>query len=139
MPTLKEIRKAVKATLDNAIGDVAVYERVPSAVVLPAVLIVPAQADYLLVHGNAGTGWQFDLIVLVPTADETVAQDILDDFVDAHGPRSIVAAIHASPSLGRDDCSATVRQLAKYAISYTVGIDQHLGATLRLFVVATHS
>lgn len=139
MPTLKNVRTAIKSTLESAITGLKVYERVPAGVVVPAVLIVPALADYLVVHGNAGTGWEFDLVVLAPSADEDVAQDILDDYVDARGSKSIVAVICASPALGRSDCYATVRRMSNYGIRYTVGSDQFIGATLRLFVVATHA
>ncbi len=139
MPTLKEVRKAVRATIEDTIEDIKVYERVPASVIVPAVLIVPAQADYLIVHGNAGTGWEFDLIVLAPSGDEEVAQDILDDYIDARGTRSIVAALHTSASLGRNDCSASLRRLSSYGSKYSVGGTEYVGASLRLFVIASHT
>lgn len=139
MPSLKQVRAAVKATLLAAIDETSVYERVPGSVVVPAILIVPAQADYLAVMGNASTGWEFDLVVLAPSADEDVAQDILDDYVEARGSKSIVAAIHANTSLGRTDCSAVVRRMTNYGIKYSVADNPYIGATLRLFVIATHA
>src|SRR5215207_1370120 len=135
MPTLKQVREAAKTTLLAAIADTSVYKRVPTSVNVPAILIVPAQGDYLIVHGNAGTGWEFDLIVLAPSGDEDVAQDVLDDYVDARGDKSIVSAIHANPSLGRNDCSAFVRSLSNYGAKYKVGVDEYIGATLRLSVL----
>lgn len=129
----------MKATLQAAFDDTAVYERVPASVVVPAVLIVPAQGDYLVVHGNGGTSWEFDLVVVVPSADEDVAQDILDDYIDARGDKSIVAVVHANPSLGRADCSAVVRRLSNYGIKYAVSGTEYIGATLRLSVLATHA
>lgn len=139
MPSVKQVRAAVKTTLTAAIAETSVYERVPGSVVVPAILIVPAQADYVAVMGNAATGWEFDLVVLAPSTDEDVAQDILDDYVDARGSKSIVAAIHANTGLGRTDCSAVVRRMTNYGFKYKVGTDDYIGATLRLFVIATHA
>ena len=107
--------------------------------IVPAVLIVPAQADYMLVHGNAGTGWEFDLVVLAPSGEEEVGQDILDDFIDARGDKSLIAAIHANPTLGRSDCSAVIRRLTNYGIKSEIGGTAYVGATVRMFVLATHS
>lgn len=139
MPTLKEVRHAVATTLSSAISGLAVYERVPSSVVVPALMVAPSEAMYQFVMGNRGTQWSFDLMVLSGAADSEIAQDVLDDFVDATGSKSIRAAIHAAPQLGRNDVSAAVETMTNYGMRYEIGTTDFLGATLRLKVVASNS
>lgn len=140
MPTLSEVRTAVASTLRTAITpELNVYHRVRPSVVAPAIIVMPAEADYLEVFGNAGTGWELDLVALVSPADEDAAQDLLDELVEPTGARSIIAAIAATPTLGRNDCHGVVRRLNNYGIRYQVGVDDFIGATLRMFVIATNT
>ena len=136
--TLKDVRTAIATTLSAVLTDVKMYRRVPESIVAPCIVIQPAAADYLVVHGNGATGWEFDLQVLVRSTDDDVAQEELDDYVTATGTKSIVRIIHATPALGRTDASAVVRSLTAYGSSYTVSGDTFVGATLRLYVILTN-
>lgn len=140
MPTLVEIRTAIKTTLDTALPKTAVYKRVPDNPVLPCVIVQPAvPSDYQVVFGRKADRWEFDLHVLVPSADSDVAQDTLDEYIAGVGELSIPAIIHANPTLGRADCSSAVLRLTAYGFRFqAVGVD-HVGATLRMLVVATNS
>jgi len=139
MPTVREIRAAIGATVTANIDRLKIYKYVPPSVILPCLIIAPASADYLVTHGNAGTGWEFDLHILVQSTEDEVAQDALDDYIDATSDRSIVRVIFENTDLGIDNVSAVVRRMTAHNFRFQAAGDDHIGATLRLSVLATNS
>jgi hypothetical protein len=140
MSTLKQVRAAVGTTVNANISspNMMVYSRVPANPIVPCLVVVPATADYLLTMNRGGDDWYFDLHILVPSADDDVGQDLLDEYVAGRGARSIVTIVHANPSLGLADVSAVVTGMTAYNYRFdAVGV-AHIGATLRLRVVLSN-
>lgn len=137
MSSVKQIRSAVKSTLETAIPDLFAYNNVPEVTNVPAAVVEPATADFLVAMGRGADTWEFEVTVLVSYADADVAQDQLDDYVNGAGDKSIRQAIFANRSLGLPDVTAHIAGMSDYGATYQVGDIDYLGAILRL--VATTS
>jgi hypothetical protein len=140
MSTLKQIRAAFKTVLEANISSpkVQVYNRVPGAPILPCIIVQPATTDYLITHNRGGDVWEFDLHIVVPSADDEVGQDLLDEYVAGTGARSVVAIIHANGSLGLSDVSSVVSRMTAYGFRFDAIGDPHVGATLRARVLLSN-
>lgn len=136
MATLKAIRDAVKTTLDAAIATLHVYDTVPDVVNLPAVVVKPVLSDFHKAMGRGVDQWEFDLEVLVSTADLDLGQDALDEFVNGSGSNSIRQAIFNARTLGLSGTDASVAGMTEYGITTAADIP-HIGAVLRLVVVTS--
>lgn len=137
MASLAQVRTAVASTLAAGLSGTAVYATMPAAPVLPCVAVMPATSDFNVAMGRGTDTWLLDLIVLVPSADALVGQELLDPYVTGAGASSIRAIIFAARGLGRSDCDAHVSGLVSYGGSMeAVGV-RHIGATLRLVVHTT--
>lgn len=140
MSTLKQVRSAFKTVFEANITNppVMVYNRVPAAPVLPCVIVMPAAVDYLVTHNRGGDLWEFDLHVLVPSGDDDVGQDLLDEYVAGTGSRSLVTIVQANNTLGLSDVSAVVLGMTSYGFRFESSQTPHIGATLRARVVLTN-
>lgn len=136
MATLKAIRDAVKTTLEAAITTLHAYDTVPDSPNLPAVVVKPVESDFYKAMGRGTDEWQFDLEVLVSTADLDLGQDTLDDLVTGAGSNSIRQAIFNARTLGLSGTDASVAGMTEYGITTAADIP-HIGAVLRLVVLTS--
>lgn len=140
MPKIKEIRAAIKDTLAANLPGVNVKARVSGHVVVPAIVVTPVNGDFEQTMVNGATAYNFYLDIAVPSGgDDEIGQDNLDDYLDAEGDRSIKAIIMNNPHLGRPDVNAHVRGWSEYGARFEWAADRHVGARLRLFVIAKNS
>lgn len=139
MATLREIRTAIKETLETNIPGISVYAKVPEDVTEPAIAIYPADTNYLHTFGGATSKWEFDLLVGAAGAEDEIAQDPLDDLIDGVGDRSIFAVLLANQTLGREDCSVCEPiRMSSYGAKIKFGSTELFGAIIRIGVVTTH-
>jgi hypothetical protein len=136
MATLKDIRDAIKTTLEAAITSLTVYDTVPDTVNLPAVVVKPVLSNFHLAMGRGSDQWEFDLEVLVSTADLDLGQDALDGFVTGAGSDSIRQAVFNARTLGLSGTDASVSGLTEYGMQTAADIP-HIAAVLRLVVVTS--
>jgi hypothetical protein len=137
MATLKAIRSAFRTTVASELGaGVEVYATVPGSPVLPCLVLMPSDpaADFNVSMGRGTDTWFFDVIVLAPSADEAVGQDILDDYVTGQGSLSIREAVFNNRTLGLSNVDAHVSGVIAYGGRYEAVDVAHIGATLRLVV-----
>lgn len=134
MSSLKSIRDALKTTIETNITSLRVYDTVPEAVELPAVVVQPISSDFDQAMGRGTDRWDFDLIVLVSWGDSDLAQDQLDAYVSGAGTDSIRQVIFQNKTLGLADVDAHVSGLNDYGVQFQAASIDHLGATLQLIV-----
>lgn len=134
MASLGAIRDAIKTTLESIEG-LRVYDTVPDQVNLPAVLVLPVEANFDKAFNRGHDAYQIDLFVMTSRTVARTSQDALDAFVTGSGTKSIRAAIFAAQGLGLNDgTQAHVTGMSRYGGSFpAAGID-HIGAALRLNV-----
>lgn len=139
MASLAQLRTAVKTTLVAALGaGTEVYDTIPGSPVLPCVCVVPDTANFVVAMAKGTDTWQFDLVVLVPSGDNTVGQSRLDPYVTGAGALSIRQAIYAANTpttgLGLANTNAHVPGMTDYGGSFEAVDVAHIGARLRLIV-----
>lgn len=137
MASLKDIRTAVKTTLEAAISGLTVHRTVPGTVNVPAVIVRPAPddtADFWVAMDRGTDTWQLDLLVLVNRADAQLSEDTLDGYVTGSGSSSIRQAIFQAKTLGLADVNANVSGVSGYGATFEVGGVAYSGAALRLVV-----
>ena len=133
-----EIREGIASVLRGVPGLTVVTvqpETVPAT--LPAVIVTPAFASFSEIQAGRGQDvWEWDLLVLTSGADSGVGQSELDEMLTADGPRSIRAAIRATPDLRLGPrTTAWVDRLEDYGPRSSGGeYTRLMGATLRLIV-----
>lgn len=137
MASLTAIRDAVKTTVEAGIANFNLYARVVAKPVPPCGILLPADADFVVAMGRGTDTWNFDLTVLVPTADLEVAQTLLDPYVTGDGSTSIRETIWNARTLGLSATDAHIAGLTDYGGLHQYGDQQHVGATLRLIVHTT--
>lgn len=135
MASLQAVRDAIKATLDANITGLRVFDTVPDIVNLPALLVLPVEADYEVAFGRGSDTWQIDLFVMTSRTVPRSGQDGLDGFIAGSGATSIRQAIFQHRDLGlTDGTEARVTGVSRYGGTFpAAGID-HIGAALRLVV-----
>jgi hypothetical protein len=132
--SLAAIRTAVKTTLEAAITGLRVYDKIPGATQVPAVVVDPVSANFVVAMGRGTDTWEFDLHMVVSDAEETLGQIALDDYVSGAGARSIRTAIWNARTLGLTNTDAHVSGLLAYGVRFEQAPIKHVGATLRLVV-----
>jgi len=132
---LSAIRDAIKSTIDANIPDVEVYDTVPDAVSVPAVVVMPSAADFQQAMGRGHDQWDFDLYVLASRAVVDEGQDALDSYVTGAGSNSIRQAIFQNRTLGLADVNAHVSGMSQYGGRFESAGVEHIGAVLRLVVL----
>ena len=137
MASLEAIRTGLKTTIEAAIAGFQVHEKVVAKPVPPCLIVLPADADFAVAMAKGTDTWNFDLIVLVPTADLIVGQTLLDPYVTGAGPSSIRSTIFAARTLGLTGTDAWIAAMTEYGGTYEYGGNSHIGATLRLVVHTT--
>jgi hypothetical protein len=135
MAGLGAIRDGVKATLEANVTGLRVYDTVPDITVLPALLVLPGDTDFVKTFGRGSDTYQFELFVMCSRVVPRVAQDSLDAFVTGAGSQSIRAAIFANRDLGLSDgTEGFITGMSKYGGSFQGASIDHIGAALRLVV-----
>lgn len=137
MASLASIRTAVKTTLESAISGLQVHDLIPAKPVPPCVLVMPAEADFVVAMGRGTDTWTFELTVVVPTSDLVVGQALLDPYLTGDGSTSIREAIWNARTLGLSGTDAHVAGMSEYGGLHSYGEANHVGATLRLIVHTT--
>lgn len=138
MATLQAIRDGIKATLEGAIPSLHVYDTVPdTASILPAVVVMPTDANFNVAFGRGTDEWNFDLLVLTSYGEASIGQDTLDDLVCGSGVSSIRRVIFENRSLGLSETDANISGMTNYGTTMASGGVDHIGATLRLYVVTS--
>ncbi|MEU7904112.1 hypothetical protein [Actinoplanes sp. NPDC049118] len=134
MASLTAVRAAVKTTLEAAIPSLRVYDKVPGIAQVPAAVVEPVTADFLVAMGRGTDTWQFNLHVLVADAEESLGQAQLDEYVSGAGTKSIRAAVFAARTLGLSNTDAHIAAVTAYGGQFESADIAHIGATLRLVV-----
>lgn len=135
MASLSAIRTAIVSTITDTVAGIQGYETYPESVNLPAFIVVPRQTDFLKAMGHGFDAYTFDVIVLVSAADDQLAQQALDPFVNGFGDSSIRAAIFGT-QLGID-VDASVTAMSDYGGQFTVGAVDYVGARLTVEVLTS--
>ncbi len=135
MASLAQVRDGVKATLEANVTGLRVYDTVPDTVNLPALLVLPVEANFDFAFGRGADNYQIDLFVMTSRTVPRAGQDGLDAFITGAGSQSIRQAIFQNRTLGLvDGTEAHVSGMSRYGGNFpTAGID-HIGAALRLVV-----
>lgn len=137
MASLKQIRGAVKTTLETHLAGVTVHRTVPGSAAGIIVVVAPADdegADFLVAMNRGQDTYRLDLTVLVPASTLELRQDQLDDYVTGAGDKSIRQVVFTNRTLGLPDTDAHVSGMSGYGADYSLGATQYLGAVLRLIV-----
>ncbi len=134
MPSLTQVREAVKTTLEANLTGVTVYPKMPGQVNVPAVIVQPTAADFDVAMGRGLDTWPLTLVVLVAKADDALAQDKLDPYVDGGGSSSIRKIVFDNKTLGLADTNAHVSAMANYGGQWDIGGYMYAGAALTLVV-----
>ena len=99
MPTLKQIREALKTTLATIDG-LRAFDYVPGGVSPPAAVVKPPQITYGTTLNEGSHDLVYGVLVLVSLATDRTAQDTLEAYLDPSSAESIAAVIAADPTLG---------------------------------------
>lgn len=137
MPTLTEIRKAIDNTVQRAIPGLRGFNDVADVVQVPAMVVMPSRdtADFNRTMGRGLDIWRFDLYVLVPRTEGSVAQAALDQYVSGYGPRSLREVFWNDPTLGLgDETDANCEGVREYGGKFQTARIDHVGAIVRLIV-----
>lgn len=134
MASIAEIRAALKETLQGAIDGLHVHELMAGVANVPAVVVMPEDADFEVAMGRGLDAWNFDLLVLAGKADERTWQQRLDELVDGGGDKSIRKAVFQNKTLGLANTNAHISGMSGYGSQHTVGSFTYAGANLRLTV-----
>lgn len=134
MASLSQIRAAARDTITAAIPSLHGYDTVPDVALLPALVVVPVTADFVVTMGRGTDTWELDLIVMVSTGDVAVGQATLDAYVSGAGPQSIRQAVYANRSLSLPGTDVHVSGLTAYNMAFSAAQVDHIAATLRLIV-----
>lgn len=135
MPTLQEIRTAIRDTIAANVPEIVGYRTVPDVRQVPAFVVEPDEANYLVAGGNCSR-WQFCVYVFVARTETNYAQDVLDAFISANGTSSIPAVVKANPFM-LDGVQVVLKGMDGYGGHYSAASIPHVGARLKLDVLIT--
>ncbi len=129
------MRKALQSTIQAYLGPAQmVYDTVPGIGELPAIVVEPAKADFVLTNGAGTDEWYFNVMVFASRADEANGQNNLDEFLSGAGSKSIRQAIFQTPHLGLSDSTAVVTGMMGYGGTTKEAGMGVVGAILRVCV-----
>ncbi len=141
MASLKDIRRELVAAVETSIPEMKGYATIPDSISsLPAVVVVPYTANFVVAMGRGTDTFEFDLLVLVSTNDVKMRQEDLDDYVTGAGAKSVRQAIWDAnnPQAGTfgttPDTDAHVAEMLDYGAHFNFGDIEHIGARLRVIV-----
>jgi hypothetical protein len=137
MAGLGQVRDALAALLEQ-LPDLHGYARAPSAApLLPAVIVLPKRVRFgPAMGGGVRDDYDLELVVVVQTADEDLAQARLDPYLSGTGPHSIRQAIFLACASrgaglgGLPETRAAVTGWGNYGSSFRFGTASYLGAVV---------
>lgn len=100
MATLSDARKALRTTIEYATG-LRGYWYVPDALQIPCFVVRP-DAGEVLAFQRGVAEYALEVTVIAGNIRDEGSQEDLDELLSPMGARSIIAAIHAAPTLGTD-------------------------------------
>src|SRR4030042_4167996 len=116
------IRTAIADTINNNVADLRAYDTAQDIVAVPAMLVLPADSDFVVAFARGSDTYQFDLFVMVSRTVPRTAQNALDAYVTGAGGRSIREAIWNNKALGlADGTEAHVRGMSRYGGAFPAG------------------
>lgn len=133
MARLAQMRDDLADIAASAVPESVTYARTPDAVVIPAVMVIPASpfADYQRAMGDMTTALlRFDIVFLAGRVEEQSAQALLDTWASPDGP--IVPALFAADL---DDAEVLTVVGQQYG-TFRFGGTEYLGFSLRVEVEA---
>lgn len=137
MPSLAQIRTALKDTISAAVPSLTGYRTTPEQANLPAFVVIPRTTNFVVAMGRGIDTYDLDVLVLISRRDDGLAQDDLDEYVNGFGDKSIRQAVWNDRTLGLANCDAHVVGLSDYGARFNIGELEHVGA--RLLVRVTTS
>jgi hypothetical protein len=108
MATLAAIRDGIKDTIEANVTGLRVYDVVEDVTLPPAVVVLPAEADFDVAMGRGTDTWTFDRQV-----------------------------IFNNKTLGLSDVNAHISGMSRYGAEFEAAGVEHIGAVLRLIVHTT--
>lgn len=98
--TTTTIYESLKTTIEAAVSPMRVYPRGPESVnELPAATLIPQTFDPVQTFGGTLASYTTELVIYVASADEELAWEKAQDFLDNSGSNSISAAVATDPTL----------------------------------------
>lgn len=134
MATVAEIRAGLKDTITAAVAGLFGYQQIPESANVPAVIVVPRASEFAVAMGRGADTHEFDVIVLVGRADDSLAQTALDAYVTGAGSSSIRQAIWNARTLGLSNTDAHVYGMESYGAEWEIGGINYVGAVLKVRV-----
>lgn len=137
-PTLAEIRAAIVTTAQaNIEMELFEYAKVPDVAQVPAIIVMPLSAKYVVNMGDDAT-WEFKVYILTSRRDTDTGQDDLDELISHYGPNSIPKAINSNEGgLGLDGAvTALCYAMDGYGGTFQSAKIDHVGAILKVRVEA---
>lgn len=129
------IRDGIKTRLATISG-LRCHDTVPGQVMVPAAVVVPVSdtfATYDVAMGGVHN-LAFTVTLVVSSAWDRTAQDLLDSFIDSSGAKSVFAALSGDPTLGGNVASAELRNASNYGL-ITWGAQAYLGCEFLIEVM----
>lgn len=124
MATLAAVRAALADQLQTRFGSsIRVHERYPDGLNAPAVVIRREGTNYDTTFAGQSNDLTLSAVVFVDFASPRVAQELLDQFVEATGDYSVAAAVNSDPTLGGVVDFATVTEAGPEELSSVQGVD----------------
>jgi hypothetical protein len=128
MATIAAIRAGLKTRLETIVG-LRVVDYRPGSLNPPMAVVVRQSTTFDVSFDGADDN-TMAIIVYVQFGDDRVAEDNLDAYLDPSGASSIVAAVHADPTLGGVvDYSRVVDVVDNGLVAYGNTDLQYLAAT----------
>lgn len=111
MATIGEIRAALAARLAT-IPDLNAHDFVPSTLNPPAAVVFGPEIDYDSTMARGSDDYRFHVILLVASASDRSAQELLDSYLAPSGTTSVKAAVDGD--LGGVVDFARVKEVREY-------------------------
>lgn len=121
MATIRQIIDAIKTQLDTIDG-LKVYKRVPDTVDSPAAVIRYAGTNYDSTMARGSDDQTYVVQILTSKASDR-GQDLLYDYCEGSGSRSIKVAIEADSTLGDRVMSAFVTETGEPGTAEPGGVE----------------
>ena len=121
MATFEQIREGLATRLETIAG-LNVYRKAPGNITVPAAIVRRRETRYDVTLDGADDT-TFGITVFVSFANVEVGHEALDGYLDPAGSSSVVAAIHAEPTLGGVVDFARVASAEGERITNYAGVD----------------
>jgi hypothetical protein len=142
MARVSVLRDGVAARL-RTIDGLRVYDTLPGTVEAPAAVVIPGapssvDGTFIRFDGSFGRGHDditVTIVLIVGTASDRSAQELLDEYLSGDGEQSVKAAVEGDETLGGVAYNACVVSAHDYGLTTWADVP-YLGARLRVDIVA---